>query len=173
MLVCKPQHKTLTIQRLLACFSNVNLALIMPSYPSTLTEEVPLLPAPPQLRVSKALTGRTSYAAEHQEAGRLFHPPQGCRGTVPPPCLPHSMGARSSPAPPAIPWSPAGQLQARQRVRKTTDTGNAGKKEMLVKPTVSMHWEAQCHAVPGLQQPWHHRVSTGLSLHTQNNPAGA
>lgn len=99
----------------------------MPSYPSTLTEEVPWLPAPPQLRVSKALTGRTSNAAEHQEAGRAFHPPQGCRGTVPPPCLPRSMGARSSPAPPAIPWSPAGQLQARQRVRKTTDTGNAGK----------------------------------------------
>lgn len=37
------------------------------------------------------------------------------------------MGARSIPALPVIPLSPAGQLQGRQHVRKTTDTANASK----------------------------------------------
>lgn len=93
---------------------------------------------------------------------RLTDPftPSGGADTVPPPCLPRSMGVRSSPAPPAIPWSPAGQLQGRQHVRKTPDRGNAGKTHPAHALGRLVPCCARSRLPPQLHQPWHHRVST-------------
>lgn len=136
MLVCRPQHKALT--SLLASFSSVKSTLRRDSRPvAELTGPMPhsslfsqglrALPSSPGMR-SPMLPALQKAKRSHRRISNLLSTtglaepatPSSSADTVPPPCLPRSMGVRSSPAPPAIPLSPAGQLQGRQHVRKTT-----------------------------------------------------